>query len=92
MNWKVVCLSLGLWAAVSFIVCIAWGLVTPESLHMHTLLEQILPGFEWLTWWTFLLGLVESFLFGIYTGAVFVPIYNAVNRRWGSPPARGAAQ
>ncbi len=88
LNWKIVSSSLGLWSAVSFIVCIAWGLVTPESLHMHALLEQILPGFEWLTWWAFLLGLVESLLFGIYTGVVFVPIYNAVNRRWGSSPAR----
>jgi hypothetical protein len=66
--------------------------VTPEALHMHALLEQILPGFEWLTWWAFLLGLVESFLFGIYTGVVFVPIYNAANRRWGSPSTRDAAQ
>ena len=32
LNWKVVCLSLGLWAAMSFIVCVAWGLVTLESL------------------------------------------------------------
>jgi hypothetical protein len=88
LNWKVVCLSLGLWAAVSFIVCVAWGLVTPESLHMHAFLEQILPAFEWLTWWAFLLGLVESFLFGIYTGAVFVPIHNAVNRRWGRRPVQ----
>ena len=92
LNWKVVCLSLGLWAAVSFIVCVAWGLVTPESLHMHAFLEQILPGFIWLTWWAFLLGLVESFLFGIYTGVIFVPIHNALNRRWGSPSTRDSVQ
>ncbi len=92
LKLKVVCLSAGLWAAVSFIVCVAWGLVTPESLHMHAFLELILPAFKWLTWWAFLLGLLESFVFGVYVGLVFVPIYNAVNRRWGSPPASNAAR
>ena len=91
LQLKIVCWSLGLWAAVSFVVCVTWGLVTPESLHMHAFLEQILPVFKWLTWWGFLLGLVESFLYGIYAGLVFVPIYNAVNRRWGNPPASNAS-
>ena len=37
---------------------------------------MLLPGFTWLTWQSFLLGLVESFLYGIYFGLVFVPLYN----------------
>ncbi len=90
LNLKVVCWSLALATAVSFIVCVAWGLVTPESLHMHAFLEQILPAFKWLTWWGFLLGLVESFLYGIYAGLVYVPIHNMLMRRWGSP-ATGTA-
>lgn len=81
LNWKVVCWSLGTWASVSFTICVMWGLVMPEALHMHAFLELLLPGFEWLSWWAFLLGLVESFLFGLYTGAVFVPVYNFFNRR-----------
>jgi hypothetical protein len=84
LNLKVVCWSLGLTTAVSFVVCVIWGLITPESFHMHAFLEQILPAFKWLTWWGFLLGLVESFLYGIYAGLVYVPIYNLFNRRWGS--------
>lgn len=83
LKWKVVSSALGLWAAVSFVLCVIWGLVTPESLHMHQFLELVLPAFKWLTWWGFLLGLVESFLWGFYTGIVFVPIYNALKRRWG---------
>ena len=92
LKLKVVCWSVGLWAAVSFVVCVAWGLVMPESLHMHAFLEQILPAFKWLTWWGFLLGLVESFLYGIYAGLVFVPIYKAVNQRWGGPSVREAGR
>ncbi len=82
MNWKIVSLSLGSWAAVSFIVCIIWGLVMPEALHMHAFLELILPSFVWLTWWGFLLGLVESFLFGFYAGIVYVPLHNFFTKRW----------
>jgi 2TM family of unknown function (DUF5676) len=84
LKLKVVSLSLGLWAAVSFVICVAWGLVTPSALHMHAFLELILPGFKWLTWWGFLAGLLESFALGLYVGLVYVPIYNFVHRRWGN--------
>jgi len=82
LNWKIVSWSLGSWAAVSFVVCVVWGLVTPEAAHMHAFLEQILPSFKWLTGWGFVLGLVESFLFGFYAGVVYVPIQNFFTRRW----------
>ena len=84
LNWKIVSWSLGAWAAVSFVVCVIWGLLTPEALHMHAFLEQILPAFKWLTWWSIPLGLVESFLLGFYAGIVYVPIHNFFTKRWGS--------
>lgn len=37
---------------------------------------RLLPGFEWISWRSFLLGLIESFLYGIYVALVFVPLYN----------------
>ena len=37
-----------------------------------------------LTFGGFILGLSESFLYGMYIGIVFVPIYNFINRRWGA--------
>ena len=49
LNTKVVSWALGLWAAITFVVCIIYGLVTPESVHPRALLEQILPAFKWLT-------------------------------------------
>ena len=84
LNWKIVCWSLGLTSAFSFVICVLWGLVTPDALHMHMFLEQILPAFKWLTWWGFLLGLIESFLWGFYIGIVFVPIHNFLAKRWGN--------
>ena len=84
LNMKVVSWALGSWGAVTFIVCVLYGLIVPESLHMKSILEQLLPAFQWLTWWGFLLGLVESFLYGAYAGLVFVPLYNWFARRWGT--------
>lgn len=80
LNTKLVTWALGLFSAVTFVICVLWGLVTPESLHMKGFLELVLPAFKWLTGWGFCLGLLESFLYGVYTGLVFCPIYNALYR------------
>jgi hypothetical protein len=82
LNTRLVAWALGLFTAVTFIVCVIYGLMTPRSLHMQTFLEQVLPAFKWLTWWGFLLGLIESFLYGVYAGLVFCPIYNGLHRRF----------
>ncbi len=84
LNTRVVTWSLGLFGAVIFVTCILFGLIAPQSMHMTGFLQQILPGFEWLTPAGFLIGLVESFLYGVYAGLVFCPIYNALWRRWGT--------
>jgi hypothetical protein len=89
LNTKVVTWSLGLFGAVTFVVCIVYGLIVPERLHMTGFLESVLPGFRWLTPAGVLIGLVESFLYGVYAGLVYTPIYNALARRW---PASGAAR
>jgi len=84
LNIKVVSWSAGLFLAVSYLLCVLYGLVVPERLHgMKAFLEAVLPAFQWLNFGGFLLGLVESFLYGAYTGIVFVPIYNFINRKWG---------
>jgi hypothetical protein len=83
LNLKVVTWSLGIFAAISFVLCVIYGLIVPPSLHMGQALEVVLPAFKWLTFPGFLLGVLESFLYGVYIGLVFVPIYNALSRRWG---------
>jgi hypothetical protein len=81
LNIKVVALSLAIFSSVTFIVCVVYGLIVPESLHMSSLLEGVLPGFQWLTIIGVVIGLAESFLYGAYAGVVYVPIYNALQRR-----------
>ena len=82
-NLKVWLWSLGLASAVSFVLCVLWGLVTPEALHMHEFLEAVLPGFSWLSAGSFFIGLIESFLWGAYAALVFVPLHNYFFRKWG---------
>lgn len=81
-NLKVWLWSLGVASAVSFVLCVFWGMVTPGSLHMHQLLELVLPGFEWLSVGAFFIGLIESFLWGAYAALVFVPLHNYFFRKW----------
>ncbi len=88
LNIKVVSWSLGLFTAISFVLCVVYGLVVPPSLHMAAFLEMVLPAFKWLTFWGFWLGLVESFLYGAYAGLVFVPIHNFLARRFSGPGPR----
>lgn len=83
LNSALVAWALGLWTAVTFLVCVFYGLVTPPALHMHEFLEQVLPAFKWLTWPGFLLGFAESFLYGVYAGLTFAPIYNFLRQRRG---------
>ena len=86
LNLKAVTWSLGALTAISFILCVIYGLIVPRSMHMPEVLEMILPGFRWLTFLGFCIGLIESFLYGAYAALVFVPIHNALLRRWGVTP------
>lgn len=39
LNLKLIAWALGLSVAVSFVVCVLFGLITPQSLHMHVFLQ-----------------------------------------------------
>ena len=81
LDWRAMTWSLATFGAISFTLCVVYGLVAPKTLHMVQFLEAVLPGFRWLTFGTFVLGLVESFLYGAYAGLVFTPLYNYFSRR-----------
>jgi uncharacterized protein DUF5676 len=50
---------------------------------MVQFLEITLPAFKWLIFGAFIIGLVESFLYGVYAGLVYTPIYNFYQGKWG---------
>ena len=68
-------LSLGIFLAITFVLCVGFDLLFPGMAMYQTWLK-LLPGFTWLSWPSFLLGLVESFAYGWYVALVFGPLYN----------------
>jgi hypothetical protein len=74
-------LSLGLFFAITFVLCVGFDLLFPGQAMYQTWL-RLLPGFTWLTWPSFLLGLVESFAYGWYVALIFGPLFNFFANRW----------
>jgi hypothetical protein len=68
-------MSLGLFLAVTYVLCVLFDLWFPE-LAMNPAWAPLLPGFSWLTWPSFFLGLVESFVYGWYVALILGPLYN----------------
>jgi hypothetical protein len=75
-------LSLSLLLAISYVLCVGLGLIWWDA-GLHEPWLQFLPGFSWLSWESFLLGLIESFAYGWYIALVFTPLFNAFNARLG---------
>ena len=79
MSIKGTSLSLGLVFAMTYILCILFGLIAPQ-LHNANALGTFLPGFEWLTLKGFFFGLVETFVYGVYGGFFFAVLYKRFTR------------
>ena len=61
--------------AIAFVLCVVFDLLAPSHAMYRTWLG-LLPGFRWLTWGTFLLGLAESYGYGWFIALIWVPLYN----------------
>jgi hypothetical protein len=59
---------------------VGFDLLFPEH-AMYKAWQDLLPGFEWLSWQSFSLGLIESWGYGWYFALVWVPIYNVFTLR-----------
>jgi hypothetical protein len=68
--------TLAVFASVVFTLDMLFGVLFPNWWVMQKIYEFLLPGFTLLSWGTFVLGLVESFIGGFLTSVIFVPIYN----------------
>lgn len=80
-------MSLGLFLAITFVLCVGFDLLFPR-MAMYESWLRFLPGFTWLTWPSFFLGVLESFAYGWYVALVFGPLYNFFAARWlGSGPS-----
>ncbi|GMR07086.1 MAG: hypothetical protein BMS9Abin26_0088 [Gammaproteobacteria bacterium] len=61
--------------AITFTLCVLWDLLLPEY-AMYTAWRTLLPGFEWLSLQSFILGFVETWAYGWLFALIWVPIYN----------------
>lgn len=68
-------LSLSSFLVITYVLCVLFGLFVSDR-GMHQLLAQLLPGFTWITWTSFFLGLLWSFVYGWYVAVVFAPLFN----------------
>ena len=64
-----------LFLAITFAVCVGFDLLFPSH-AMFQSWQKLLPGFEWISWKSFLLGLIESYGYGWFATLIWVPLYN----------------
>lgn len=76
-------LSLSIFLAISYALCVLFYFLFPTAFGNHALLSLYRPWIEVLTWPGFFLGLLASFSGGWYVALVFGPLYNffALRRR-----------
>ena len=68
-------LATSLFLAITFTLCVIFDLCFPAQ-AMYRTWVSLLPGFQWLSWQSFLLGLAESYGYGWFIALMWVPLYN----------------
>jgi len=63
--------------AIAFSLCVVFDFVFPEH-AMYEVWQKLLPGFEWISFKSFFIGLLESYGYGWFFTLIWVPIYNVV--------------
>jgi hypothetical protein len=72
--------AMSLFLAITFVLCVGFDLAFPQR-AMYQSWQALLPGFRWISWSSFVLGLVESYGYGWYFALIWVPLYNVFNAR-----------
>jgi len=79
VNHKISLMAFGhassLFISISFTLCVVFDLLFPQH-AMYEVWLKLLPGFEWISWQSFFLGLVESYMYGWFITLIWVPLYN----------------
>ncbi len=78
-----------LFLAITFSLCVAFDLIFPSH-AMYEVWLRLLPGFEWISPASFLLGLIESYGYGWFFALIWVPLYNFFLARATGPLDRPA--
>lgn len=73
-------MSTGIFLAISFALCVGFGLIFP-TMTMYQAWLPLLPGFAWISLSSFVIGLVEAFAYGWFIAVLFVPLFNYFSER-----------
>ena len=76
-------MGLGTLLVVTYLILVLFDLWLPLQ-AVNQVWAPLLPGFTWLTWPSFFLGLIEVFVYGWLVGLVFAPLYNFFAMRFGA--------
>ncbi len=80
--------TLAVFSAAVFTLDVLAGLLFPNWWVMQKAWELLLPGFTFISWGAFFLGLVEAFVGGWLTAAGFVILHNFFASREASKAAK----
>ena len=69
-----------LFIAISYVLCVGFDLLFPEH-AMHQVWHKLLPGFEWLNWKGFFIGLIEAYGYGWFFALIWTPLFNVFSTR-----------
>ncbi|KAA3628279.1 MAG: hypothetical protein DWQ09_09115 [Proteobacteria bacterium] len=59
----------------TFLLCVGFDLLFPQW-AMFESWRKLLPGFEWISWRSVLVGAVEAYGYGWFFALIWVPLYN----------------
>jgi len=74
LDWRVVGSAVASTLVIGYVVCVAYDLVFAQQMYRTWM--ELLPGFQWISWGSFILGLIELSVYGVFIGLVFAPLYN----------------
>ena len=68
-------LALSGFLSITYVLCVLFDLWLP-AYAMNPAWSALLPGFVWISWGSFFLGLIETFAYGWYAAGLFALLYN----------------
>lgn len=74
LDGKVLGSALGSTLALFYVACVAYDVMFSQE--MFRVWAPLLPGFTWISWGSFTVGLLEVLVYGVIFGLLFAPFYN----------------
>ena len=74
LDGKVLGAAMATFLSLSYVACVVYDLVFDQTMYRAWM--ALLPGFTWISFGSFCLGLLEIIVYGLFFGLVFAPLYN----------------